>query len=444
MYRICFAAISLLFSSIAFSQSLSHQEIIQSGPMLGHATMRDMVVWAQLKKPGDVILYYWDVDAPDRIYHSQSKEAKYEKAYTVHLLADSLLPGKNYEYQLEFNGEKIEALNEQTFSSLPLWQYRTDPPTFEFAVGSCAYINETEFDRPGTPYGKNYQIFTTINDSNPEMMMWLGDNIYLREVDYFSRSGIYKRYSHTRSLPEMQPLLARTNHYAIWDDHDFGPNDADRSYTGKVWTLEAFQDFWANPTYGFNGEGTTSQFVWNDVQFFLLDNRYWRTPNERYTGDREMLGEDQIEWLIDALKYSQATFKFICVGSQVLNTADLYENYMRFPDERAFLLKRIIDEEIDNVVFLTGDRHKSELSVIEDGGITIWDLTVSPLTSKSYNSIDEPNSLRVEGSHFATQNFGLLEVSGKLNNRLLTIRLVDADGNLLWNYKIPQVIREKK
>ena len=48
----------------------------------------------------------------------------------------------------------------------------------------------------------------------------------------------------------MQPLLARTHNYAIWDDHDFGPNDSDRSSAIKAITLEAFKDSWPNPSYG--------------------------------------------------------------------------------------------------------------------------------------------------------------------------------------------------
>ena len=113
-------------------------------------------------------------------------------------------------------------------------------------------------------------------------MLWLGDNIYLREADWNTRTGIMYRYTHTRSLPEMQPLLASSINYAIWDDHDFGPNDADRSYHLKNTTLEAFKLFWANPTYGIVGDsGVATTFEWGDVQFFMLDNRYFRAPNER-------------------------------------------------------------------------------------------------------------------------------------------------------------------
>ena len=30
-----------------------------------------------------------------------------------------------------------------------LWDYRMDPPPFSFVTGSCAYINEAQYDRPG-------------------------------------------------------------------------------------------------------------------------------------------------------------------------------------------------------------------------------------------------------------------------------------------------------
>jgi hypothetical protein len=118
------------------------------------------------------------------------------------------------------------------------------------ATGSCAYINEAAYDRPGNPYGSEYEIFEAINESKPDFMIWLGDNMYLREPDWNSWTGITKRWTHSRSVPEMQPLLASAHHYAIWDDHDYGPNNSDRGWWNKNQTYEAFQLFWANPSYG--------------------------------------------------------------------------------------------------------------------------------------------------------------------------------------------------
>ena len=107
------------------------------------------------------------------------------------------------------------------FQTLKLWQHREEPPPFRVALGSCAFVNEAPYDRPGRGYGNDYEIFMSINDRRPDIMLWLGDNTYLREPDWNTRTGVLNRYTHTRSLPQMQPLLAASHNYAIWDDHDF-------------------------------------------------------------------------------------------------------------------------------------------------------------------------------------------------------------------------------
>ena len=81
---------------------------------------------------------------------------------------------------------------------------------------------------------------------DPDMMLWLGDNIYLREVDFQSYEGFLHRYTHARETPEMKNLLKACPNYAIWDDHDFGPNDSDGSWVHADWSREAFQTFWSN------------------------------------------------------------------------------------------------------------------------------------------------------------------------------------------------------
>ncbi|MCB0579692.1 MAG: alkaline phosphatase family protein, partial [Phaeodactylibacter sp.] len=273
----------------------------------------------------------------------------------------------------------------------------------------------------------------------PDAMIWLGDNTYLREVDWYSRTGILARYTHTRSLAEMQPLLASTHHYAIWDDHDYGPNDSDRTYTHKETTLEAFRLFWGNPTFGIGGQkGITSFFQYNDIDFFLMDDRYFRSPNRLQGGEQTMLGKEQLEWLIEALAASYAPYKMVCIGNQVLNPVKANETYENlFPEERAYLLKRIEEEGLKNVVFLTGDRHKTELSkYVNAEGNAVYDLTISPLTA-GVNTWEEVNELRVEGTAVAEHNFGILEFSGPRTERVLKIRVIDADGNEEWSLEIP-------
>ena len=419
----------------------AQRELLQSGPMLGYSEMREVMLWVQTTEPASVQFAYWPLENSDQKSRTEVYQTVKEEAFTAHLVADELEPGTEYAYQLWINGQPIALPTLSYFTTQPLWQWRTDPPNFHFVLGSCAYINEPEYDRPGTPYGADYQIFESIANQSPDFMLWMGDNVYLREADWFSQSGIFKRYTHTRSLPELQPLLATTHHYAIWDDHDYGPNDSDRSFVHKEKTLETFKLFWGNPTYGLPGMGgITTYFQWADVEFFMLDNRYFRSPDKRKTGDPTELGEAQIQWLIDALAGSYASFKFIVTGGQVLSTAAYAETYTNIaPKERTRLLKLIEEEGIKNVIFLTGDVHHSELSKLTLGnGNVLYDFTVSPLTAGPDTRELVRNGLLVEGTAVQERNFGVIELAGPRNQRVLTMRIYNSEGEQLWMESIDQ------
>lgn len=417
---------------------MNAQNLIQSGPMKGYVEMREAAIWVQLTEPGLVELVYWPDTAPNIEFRSQPQSAIPEDGNALELIATEVEPGTSYGYAIYVNGKNETINRELTFSTPPLWQYRTDPPEIKIALGSCSYINEAAYDRPGKPYGRDYQIFETIAKDNPDIMLWLGDNIYLREVDWFSRSGIIKRYTHTRSIPEMQNLLANTHHYAIWDDHDYGPNDATRTFPMKEETLDVFKLFWSNKKYGVNNlGGITNSFAYGDIHFFLLDNRWNRSEANMATIQEQMLGKKQLDWLIESLKYSRAPFKLVAVGSQILNTAKVYENFANHEEERAELLNRIAEEGIEGVIFLTGDRHHSEMSTVEINGIRIYDITVSPLTSGTHKPGTEQNDNRIEGSLVNEHNFGLITISGTRKNRELDLEIKGTSGNQLWKYHIP-------
>lgn len=409
---------------------------IISGPMLGYKTMREVAVWIQTEHAQEVIFQYRSIDGRSKwAYTSATTEER--EAYTHTFIAKNLRPGTNYIYSIFVKDDQANAIKGK-FSTQLLWQYRTDPPDFSFAFGSCAYLNDEMYDRPGEPYGKGNAIFNTIAQKESDFMLWLGDNIYLREADIMSESGINYRYTHMKSNPSLQTLWKKMHHYAIWDDHDYGPNDADRSFINKEESLNAFNRFWANPSqHPAKVGGITSMFSYNDLDFFLLDNRYNRSPNERKGTQRQILGDAQIEWLIDALVSSKASFKIVAVGGQFLSPAAVYENHATFPEERKKLLKLIEDEGIQNLIFLSGDRHKTELTEMEfDNGTVLYDYTSSPLTSTAYDTSDEGNTIRVKGTHVSTQNFGMIEVSGPISERKLLLKAFDEGGNLLWKHSI--------
>ena len=400
--------------------------------------MKEVLLWVQTSEPATVKFVYWDQQEPDITYETQSVRSSVNKSNVVKLVANRLEPGRKYRYQLILNDTIHEIAYPLAFQTQKLWQWREDPPDFRFALGSCNYVNEEKYDRPGKPYGGGYDIFERIRSESPDFMIWLGDNVYLREADWDSRTGILHRYTHTRSLAEIQPLLGSTHHYAIWDDHDYGPNDSDRGYWNKQITSEVFQLFWGNPNYNLTDEGgVTGTFFWQDVQFFLLDDRYFRGPNHLQDSTKSLLGREQLQWLKDALISSQATFKFICMGGQVLNPGKVYENYANYPKERNQLLLLIKEIKTPGVIFLTGDRHHAELTKLEsDNFYPLYDFTVSPLTAGTHTPDPEENELNVPGTMFNKRNYGVIRVEGSLTNRRLVLEIHDNRGVLIWDREI--------
>lgn len=421
----------LLFAhTVAFAQ-------LQSGPMVGYSEMREVLLWVQTKQAAKVKIVYWEQGNPTQKMNTDEITTQKKDAFVARLLADQVQPSKKYDYEVWIDGKKVSIGYPLSFQSQVLWRWRTDPPAFKFAFGSCSYVNDAPYDRPNA-YGGDYQIFTNIAAQKPDFMVWGGDNVYLREPDWNTRTGILYRNTHTRSLPEMQPLLGATHHYAIWDDHDFGPNDSDRSYWLKNTTSEAFRLFWGNPNYVFEG-ACTGTFEWGDAQFFLLDDRWFRAPNEHNT-DKTYFGQAQLQWLIDALVASNATFKFVVTGGQIVNAASMFENYAQFAEERDYLIRRITEEKISGVIFLTGDRHHTTLHKLDRfGTYPLYDFTVSPLTSGAGkpNDREKQATTFVEGTTIEnTRNFGMFEITGKTDQRVLKVSIFDANGKLSWTREL--------
>ncbi|MCK6690915.1 MAG: alkaline phosphatase family protein [Thermoanaerobaculia bacterium] len=430
----------VLLLSVQLATLNAQRALLQSGPMLGYVDMKEALLWAQTTQAASVHFEYWDKESPETKYLTEKVRTEKNTGYTAKCVADQVEPGKMYSYQLYINDIQVSLLYPTEFKTQALWQWRTDPPAFSLATGSCAYINEPPYDRPGTPYGSNYGIFTQIAAQKPDLMLWLGDNVYYREPDWTTRTGMLHRYTHDRSLPELQPLLASTQHYAIWDDHDFGPNDSDGTWVHKETAWEVFKAFWGNPTFGVNGQkGCTTWFQYADMDFFLLDDRYFRTPNYCKSCERTMLGKAQREWLLAALTASRAPFKIVAIGAQVLTPVKKHERYSNlFEAERDSILAHIEKENIKGVIFLTGDVHFTEMNALKNArGNWVYDLTTSPLTSGvNPSGLSETNELRVEGTAVAQHNFSLLRFSGPRTARQLDITVFGADGKILWNKTI--------
>ncbi len=328
---------------------------------------------------------------------------------------EDLLPGKKYELELNLDG------NSETGISFPFRTFENDISDFSFLLGSCTF--------PHKPRKKKWGIFDTMSKVKSDLMLWMGDNIYLILGDWKSREKIYERYVKYRSHPKLNGFLTTRPNYAAWDDHDFGSNNSGADFENKHITFEAFQDFWPNPAYGNeNLGGTFYSFVHQDVEFFILDGR------SHYRGE-ELYGQKQLEWLKEGLRNSNASVKFIVGGTQFFVNGG--ESWDDFPEEKKSFLDFWEKEKIEGIVFLSGDRHFAELTIIEKEGLPkIVEVTTSPLTSFVNKFFNLKNPNRVEGTLVKKNNFGHIFLEGKGKERKIRIEIRGRDGSLFWEHEL--------
>ncbi len=407
--------------------------------MIGYAEITETVVWLQTWRPADVQIRFWKEGAPETARLSPIVRTAPETDHIARFTLPGLEFGSKYEYEVYVEGTRVPLPFATRFATQPMWRWRTEPPAFVAAVGSCAYVNDPPYDRPGAPYGGETGIFTSIASAKPDLMLWIGDNVYFREPDWESESGMRYRYAHTRQLPELAPLLASTPQYATWDDHDYGANDSDRTYPLKDVALRIFADYWPSNRLGSTGvPGVFQKFTWADVDFFLLDDRYHRTPNDVPSSPAKMMwGEAQLAWLVESLAASTAPFKVVVNGNQVLHRNSGAEALPQFAEYER-LMSAIRDAKIEGVVFLSGDRHHGILFREQlEGMYPLYELTTSPLTaglSKAREGVGFPYV--VPGTYYEGRNYATLSFEGPRTDRRLTIRLHDVAGKTIWERPI--------
>jgi alkaline phosphatase D len=442
--------IFVCFLSITMFQIYAQKSLINTGPMVGHTGMTETYLWIQTKKPAKVKFAYFPEGEPGRKKFTKTYKTFKDNGYTLKVKLTDLKRGTKYRYEVYVNGKKQKFDYPLEFETQDVWRYRKPPRDFSFVFGSGAYINDEPWDRKGRPYGGEYEIYKSIWKTDPDFMIWGGDNVYLRQGEWNSKERTIYRFSKDRSLPEMQPLLASVAHYAIVDDHDIGPNDCDGHFWNKEATWQVFDDFWANPPKAKGMKGAVTQFSWYDADFFLLDNRYYRDANHLKTkSGKTILGKEQLEWLKNALASSKARFKFIVMGGQFLNSARRFETYSNygFAKERLEILDFIYDQGLENVIFLTGDRHMSEISMYDpsNGNPVIYDLTCSPFTSgPNTHAWKEINVFRIPGSLIMQRNFAKVEIKGQGKERHVEVTYYDKDGRVIYSYKLDFKHPERK
>jgi len=287
----------------------------------------------------------------------------------------------------------------------------TSGPVVErIAFGSC---NDQNRPQP---------LWEPIRAGEPDLWIWLGDNIY---ADTEDMSNMRSDYERQRRRPGYTALRESTIVIGTWDDHDYGVNDGDRTYAKRDSSQQLFLDFLGVPdddprrdragvyaahTYGPPG---------SRVKVILLDTRYHRdpltrvnTPDRLYLPDSTaaLLGEEQWQWLERELRTSDAEITLIGTSIQAVGTEHRWEKWADVPAERERLFDTIRRTGTPGVILISGDRHRGELSRHDDAiGYPLYELTASGMTHAT-PAPGETNQHRV-GSLVEVIHFGRIDIA---------------------------------
>jgi len=285
------------------------------------------------------------------------------------------------------------------------------------AFGSC---NE---------HGSEQEIWDHVIAEEPDLWVWLGDNIY---ADTTNMDRMAAKYEVQLANPRYRRLLAACPVIGTWDDHDYGANDAGNTYEKREESQQLFLDFFDVPD---DSDRRTRKGVYSvhdydfgvPVRIILLDTRYHRDP---IGSNGTVLGETQWAWLREQLASSTAELNIIGSSIQVIPVDHPYEKWANFPGERKRLFGLIGETGAKNVVFFSGDRHLAEISRMESDAVpyALYDITSSGMTHYYRGYSGEPNRYRV-GEVWAGLNFGVLRIRHGGGRREVAVEIRDKDGN---------------
>ena len=312
--------------------------------------------------------------------------------------------------------------------------------------------------------GKPQPIWEPILARNCDLFVFLGDNIYANTRD---ATAMRAKYAELAKQPGFARLRAEIPVVAIWDDHDFGEDDAGGDYPMKDESRRIFLDFWNEPATSprRDRDGVYASYVFGSagkrVQVILPDLRYNRTPlvnldlgsadydawvQAKLAAGLEapgpyarnpdpratMLGERQWQWLERQLEVP-ADLRVFASSLQVLADFTGWEAWAVFARDHQRLIDLIRRKKANGVVFLSGDAHYAELSKLDvNVPYELWDLTSSGLTEEW--TIPTPNANRAS-KVLSEANFGFIDIDWQGPSTRLALGIIDATGKtrMSWN-----------
>ncbi len=392
---------------------------ISHGPMLGAVSEHTARIWVRTNVPAKVKCNLYELRSKSK-NQAQKVRTEWASDNTCIIKFDKLKMETAYHYAVRVGESEYEGTFNTLGQSLNSQSIRI--------VYSCCYMPGEDKMKPGT------SIFQEMAARKAHLNLFLGDFPY---TDKGAKNEIRAGHKELRSIVGFNELTSSTPSYAIYDDHDFGPNDCDGTHENAEGALEAFKEYWPNPSYGLpNDKGNYCSFVVGDVEFFLLDGRY---PARK--AQNTMLGGVQFEWLCDGLKNSKSCYKVLVSGTQFggRKKDDSWPGKF-YVGERDKLFSFIVENKISGVIGISGDVHRSDIHKLPIGDDRyFYDFTAGSFSRKHRLPPKNPSKRMIHSYGAVDDNnmYGEIEFRPASDKNVAVIfRSFSAKNGLVYEHKL--------
>jgi alkaline phosphatase D len=414
-----------LTDSAPFKKLAETYEIhLLHGPMIGRVTSHSAGFWVRTLNESPVQV----IASENRNLANPTKTSigftRATDDYTTTLELSGLEPDVTYFYDVYVDGRSM---------------FNRDPPAFRtFPEANSGAKYSVAFGGGAGYVPEHEKIWDVVRGRHPLAFLAMGDNVYMNMPE--QPSGFHEyTYYRRQSRPEFRRLSASCSIYAIWDDHDAATDDCwlgpykDKP-TWKMALLDFFKLNWINPSYG-SPEWPACYFSFSiaDVDFFMLDGRFYRT--NPFADDPTMLGPVQKQWLLNGLKKSTALFKVIAspVPWTFATKGKALDTWSGFRDERNEIFDFLAEHRIGGVVLISADRHRSDAWKIDrDNGYPLYEFESSRLTNQHSHPLI-PEALF---GYNEKNSFGLLDFDLGKSDPTINYQIVNIDNQVVYSLVI--------
>lgn len=454
-----------IITAISLPSVTGDAPAITHGPLSGDVMAETAVLWARANQPGKI--RFTISPDPDFVEGVIAVSVDVDEAadFVGEALVEGLTPGTPYLYQAILdNGDESSELVQGYLVTAPAPD-EAAPFSFTFSacLGGQGYCRDPE---------SGWVIFDVMQAQDPDFFLITGDTVYVdsacnapanvpgAEGPYTDLEGFRARYRYHLEDAPYANFLAQTPVYATWDDHevidDFSGTAVNRLNPELVADgVTAFFDYWPLQRQADDTPQIYRSFSYGAyADVILLDTRSYRDPNVNWDPNprtltpKTMLGADQFAWLQETLLDSTAVWKFIVTSVPLsyptgfpqpeVDGRDSWANYTEksgYETELLALLFFIESQDIDNVIFITGDTHwpfALSYDPDRDGAANFYEFGASPMSALTLPPVEKPDPtfnptvLYAEGEFAGTLfNFGHVSID---EDGQLTFRILDWEG----------------